>query len=90
MTWDVGQLNRLLSELSQLGEFRLTKFDDGKWHANIEFPSPKGVTAKCASDFKHNTPIEAMQCVHDRLGGLRNMIAVPSPVVGIAHAEVAA
>jgi hypothetical protein len=78
----------LLAQLSEIGRPRLSRMDDGRWHAAVEFPSPEGVTAKVASDFKHASPDEALQCCIDRLGGLRSMLSVPAPMIGVVHAEI--
>ena len=69
----------LLSKLAEIGQPRLSRTDSGNWHANIEFPAPEGVTAKVASDFNHPSPDAALQCCIDRLGGLRDMLSVPTP-----------
>ena len=82
-------LYRLLSELASVGAVVLRKMSDGKWHAGVKFPAPKGITADVDSDYKHSTPIEALQCVYDRLGGLRSMVNIKSPAIGVAHQEVA-
>ena len=81
-------LYRLLMELAQIGAPTLRQMGTGGWHADVKFPAPKGCTAEVCSDFKHRTPVEALQCCRDRLGGLRNMISVPSPSVGLAHLEI--
>jgi hypothetical protein len=46
------------------------------------------VTAQVSSDFDHSTPVAALQCVHDRLGGLKSMLSVPAPQPGISHEEL--
>jgi hypothetical protein len=81
-------LRTMLMELADFGQPRLSQQDDGCWYACVKFPAPKGTRAEVASDFEHKTPEEALQCVHDRLGGLRDMLAVPSPQIGANHAEV--
>ena len=78
----------LLMQLASIGSPVLRQMDHGGWYANVEFPAPEGVTAKASSDFEHKTPLEALQCVHDRLGGLRSMLSVPSPVAGIYHQSI--
>jgi hypothetical protein len=88
ISWEPILLEKLLAELALLGSVSLRKMNNGGWHADCEFPSPEGVTAQVRSDFKHKTPIEALQCVHDRLGGLRNMVNVAAPVPGINHMTV--
>lgn len=83
--WDNAKIGSMIAELSALGEFTLRKMNHGGWYSDLEFPSPEGCTAQCRSGFKHESPIEAMQCLIDRLGGLRDMVSVPSPVPGISH-----
>lgn len=73
------QTGELLRQLTDVGQPRIARMKEGAWHANVDFPAPEGVTAKVASDFDHPTPDEALQCCIDRLGGLRDMISVPSP-----------
>ncbi len=65
----------MIDYLAARGEFSLRKFPDGKWHASIEIPAPKGCTAKVASDFKHATHYDALRCVIERLDGLRTIVA---------------
>lgn len=69
----------LLAKLSAIGAPILTQFEDGCWSARVKFPAPEGVTADVRSDFKHGTPEEALQVCIDRLGGLQDMISVPTP-----------
>jgi hypothetical protein len=79
---------RLFNQISALGEFHMRRGDHGGWHASVKFPAPEGVTAECRSDFRHETPLEALQCLHDRLGGLQSMVNIAAPVPGIAHMEI--
>jgi hypothetical protein len=65
----------MIDYLAERGEFFLRKFSDGKWHASIEIPAPKGCTAKVASDFTHATHYEALRCVIERLDGLRTIVS---------------
>lgn len=75
-------LSELLMELASIGAPRLSRGETGGWHASVKFPAPEGTTAEVRSNFDHHSPEEALQCVHDRLGGLRDMLAVPSPMIG--------
>jgi len=83
-----ADLRTMLLELADIGRPRLHRCTDGSWHCSVEFPAPDGVTAKVSSQFDHSTPEEALQTVLDRLGGLRDMLSVPTPSVGIAHNQV--
>lgn len=83
-----GDLETMLMSLAAIGRPVLSKMDKGNWHCSFDYPAPEGVTAQCRSRFDHSTPHEALQCCIDRLGGLRSMINVPSPVAGIRHLEV--
>jgi hypothetical protein len=65
----------MIDYLGERGKFSLLKFADGKWHAWIEIPAPKGCTAKVASDFTHATHYEALRCVIERLDGLRTIVS---------------
>lgn len=73
------QTGELLAELSEIGAPRLSRNKDGTWHAVVEFPAPDGVTAKVDSGFKCKTPDAALLLLIERIGGLRNMLSVPSP-----------
>lgn len=73
------QTGELLAELAQVGAPRLSRQKDGTWHAVLEFPAPDGVTAKVDSGFECKTPDAALLLLLDRIGGLRNMLSVPSP-----------
>lgn len=66
-------------QLSEVGRPRLSKRESGGWHAGVEFPAPRGVSAQVTSEFNHETPEDALRTVIDRLGGLREMISVPAP-----------
>lgn len=79
---------RLFAQLAALGEFRISRQKSGCWHAAVEFPSPEGVTALVRSDFDHKTPLIALQSLHDRLGGLRQMVNIAAPMPGIAYQQV--
>ena len=81
-------LKDMLMKLDEVGQPSLSKMKRGGWHADVEFPSPQGVTAKVASEFDHKTPEEALQTCIDRLGGLRDMVNVPSPQVKMSHLEI--
>lgn len=85
---DAETLFCLLNELAEIGRPRLSKMKGGNWHAVIEFPAPAGVTAEVKSDFNHKTPSEALQCVHDRIGGLKSMLSIQTPQPGIGHRQV--
>jgi hypothetical protein len=50
----------MLDLLATLGRPAVRRFEDGKWHATVEFPAPAGVTAKVASDFNHPTHESAL------------------------------
>jgi len=69
----------LLAELTAIGRPRLSRMNSGLWHCSIQFPAPEGVTAEVCSEFNHSSPDEALQCCIDRLGGLRDMLSVPTP-----------
>lgn len=83
-----GDLENMLMQLAAIGQPSLSKRDTGFWHCCFDYPAPEGVTAQCRSQFDHLSPQEALQCCIDRLGGLRSMINVPSPVAGIRHLEL--
>lgn len=70
----------LLDQMSALGRPRLSKMDDGTWHANLTLPAPEGVTAKVASDFDHKTHREALETVLDRFQALRRTVSVDTVV----------
>jgi hypothetical protein len=71
----------LLARLCEIGRPQLSRRDNGFWHACVTFPAPEGVTAEVRSSFDHKTPDEALQVCIDRLGGLQDMLSVPTPQV---------
>lgn len=77
---------QLLAQLAAIGAPMVRRMDSGGWTASVEFPAPEGVTANVRSDFKHNSPDEALQVCIDRLGGLQDMLSVPSPQPRILRA----
>ena len=66
--------DEMLDELAKIGRPRLHRCDDGSWSASIKFPAPDGVTAEVRSNFDHPTHRAALECVIDRIGGLRSMV----------------
>ena len=56
-----NSVDGMIDYLAERGEFFLRKFSDGKWHASIEIPAPKGCTTKVSSDYNHATHYEALR-----------------------------
>lgn len=65
----------MIDYLAERGEFSLRKFSDGRWHASIKIPAPKGCTAEVASDYNHTTNYESLRCVIERLDGLQTILS---------------
>lgn len=73
------QTGELLAKLAEIGKPHISRNNDGTWYAAVDFPAPDGVTAKVHSGFECKTPDEALLLLMERIGGLRNMLSVPSP-----------
>ncbi|XUU60655.1 hypothetical protein ACRAQ6_14015 [Erythrobacter sp. HA6-11] len=84
----MSDLRQMLLKLAEIGQPSVSKTERGRWHCSVTFPAPEGVTAKVRSDFDHPTPEAALQCCIDRLGGLQDMLSVPTPNVGVSHAQI--
>lgn len=65
----------MIDYLAERGEMSVRKFSDGKWHACVKIPAPKGITAEVKSDFEHATHYEALRCCIERLEGLRTVVS---------------
>ena len=63
----------MLDLLATLGRPRVSRMEDGKWHAAVEFPAPQGVTAKVASDFNHPTHESALTQLLARVHDMTDM-----------------
>jgi len=73
-----AQTMQLLLQLATMGGFRIWRdLSDGTWNASIELPTPQGVTAKIASDFRQPTLAAALLQLDSRVSGLRKTLTLP-------------
>lgn len=68
MTEGQYTLEWLLDEMSKFGRPRLSRMDDGNWHAAVELNvTGSGVDFKIRSDFRHPTHLEAATVCYERM-----------------------
>jgi hypothetical protein len=77
---DARPVEALLDELAAVGRPRLSRMDDGTWHACLELPTPAGITAEVRSDYDHLTHRDALETVVSRLASLRRTMAEATPL----------